>query len=253
MPMAVPTMPDSLIGVSKQRFLPYFCCRPWVQRKTPPKKPTSSPNTTTFSSRSMATSMASRIASIIVLRGMASDPRFLALSPEMRRHLGIDTFKHVAHRRLVAGVQRAVFLRLALGCDHAIQNLRLGLRMPLLRPDPAPDQVILQSNDRITERPGGRLLLWPIGGRIVRRRVGAGAIGHMLDQCGSEIPARPLCCPSGHRVHRKIVVSIDPQRRNAETQSPRRKSACPAAGDALEGRNRPLIVDDIQDDWRLVC
>jgi hypothetical protein len=37
MPMAVPRMPDSLIGVSKQRVLPYFAWSPWVQRKTPPK------------------------------------------------------------------------------------------------------------------------------------------------------------------------------------------------------------------------
>ena len=37
MPIAVPTMPSSLIGASKQRLDPYFCCRPWVQRKTPPK------------------------------------------------------------------------------------------------------------------------------------------------------------------------------------------------------------------------
>ena len=37
MPIAVPTMPSSLIGASKQRLLPYFCCKPCVQRKTPPK------------------------------------------------------------------------------------------------------------------------------------------------------------------------------------------------------------------------
>jgi len=37
MPIAAPTMPASLIGASKQRVLPYFCWRPAVQRKTPPK------------------------------------------------------------------------------------------------------------------------------------------------------------------------------------------------------------------------
>ena len=50
--------------------LAVFLLQPCVQRKTPPKKPTSSPKTTTFSSRPIITSMASRIASIIVLRGM---------------------------------------------------------------------------------------------------------------------------------------------------------------------------------------
>jgi hypothetical protein len=37
MPTAAPTIPSSLIGVSKQRVLPYFACRPCVARKTPPK------------------------------------------------------------------------------------------------------------------------------------------------------------------------------------------------------------------------
>ena len=37
MPIAVPTMPLSLIGVSKHRDGPNFCCSPWVQRNTPPK------------------------------------------------------------------------------------------------------------------------------------------------------------------------------------------------------------------------
>ena len=37
MPIAVPTMPDSLIGASKHRVLPYFACRPCVARNTPPK------------------------------------------------------------------------------------------------------------------------------------------------------------------------------------------------------------------------
>ena len=37
MPIAVPTMPSSLIGASKQRLVPYFCWSPAVQRKTPPK------------------------------------------------------------------------------------------------------------------------------------------------------------------------------------------------------------------------
>jgi hypothetical protein len=74
MPTAAPTMPSSLIGASKQRLLPYFAWRPCVARKTPPKNPTSSPKTTTLSSRAIITSMASRIASIMVLRGIAQTP-----------------------------------------------------------------------------------------------------------------------------------------------------------------------------------
>ena len=36
------------------------------------------------------------------------DPRLLALAPQMRRHLFVDALEHVAHRRLAAGMQRAV-------------------------------------------------------------------------------------------------------------------------------------------------
>ena len=36
MPTATPTMPDSEIGVSKQRDGPYLRCSPSVQRNTPP-------------------------------------------------------------------------------------------------------------------------------------------------------------------------------------------------------------------------
>jgi hypothetical protein len=37
MPTAAPTMPPSEIGASNTRDLPYFFCRPSVQRNTPPK------------------------------------------------------------------------------------------------------------------------------------------------------------------------------------------------------------------------
>ena len=154
MPTAAPTMPSSLIGVSKQRRVPYFACRPCVARNTPPKKPTSSPNTTTSSSRSIITSMASRIASIMVLRGMAQTPACLALPAQMRRHLRIDAFEHVAHRRSAAGVQRAVAFRFPLRRHDRVHDLRFRLPVAFLRPDAAQRQVVLQPDHRVTERPG---------------------------------------------------------------------------------------------------
>ena len=47
MPIAVPMMPASASGVSKQRSAPNSSCRPAVARNTPPNCPTSSPSTTT--------------------------------------------------------------------------------------------------------------------------------------------------------------------------------------------------------------
>src|SRR5438094_751903 len=47
-------MVDSASGVSNTRSAPNLFCRPSVMRKTPPRVPTSSPNTRTCSSRSHA-------------------------------------------------------------------------------------------------------------------------------------------------------------------------------------------------------
>ena len=50
-PMALPMIPASARGVSKQRSAPNSSCSPVVARNTPPKRPTSSPSTTTRESR----------------------------------------------------------------------------------------------------------------------------------------------------------------------------------------------------------
>src|SRR4051812_21660962 len=53
-PTAIPTMPASANGVSKQRFSPNSAVSPSVIRNTPPSAPTSSPNITTVSSACIA-------------------------------------------------------------------------------------------------------------------------------------------------------------------------------------------------------
>ena len=53
MPIAVPTIPSSESGVSKQRWAPNSSVSPSVARNTPPLGPTSSPNTSTVGSRRM--------------------------------------------------------------------------------------------------------------------------------------------------------------------------------------------------------
>src|SRR5690606_9511724 len=100
------------------------------------------------------TSMASRMASIIVIRAMALHPRLLALAAQMRRHLGIDALEDVPRGRLRTGMERAEALRFLLGGDHRIEDLGLGLFVPFLRPDALHDKVVLQADDRIPERPG---------------------------------------------------------------------------------------------------
>jgi hypothetical protein len=80
----------------------------------------------------------------------------------------------------------------------------------------------------------------------------AHAISHVFDQRRTEIAPRPLDRPFGDGIDREVVVAVDPQRRHAETQATRREGSRAAAGDALEGRDRPLIVDDVEYDRRLV-
>src|SRR5439155_9574338 len=62
-PIAVPRIPASASGVSTQRSGPNLSRKPAVARKTPPARPTSSPNTSTSESRSSSTWNPSLIAS----------------------------------------------------------------------------------------------------------------------------------------------------------------------------------------------
>src|SRR5690625_153118 len=101
----------------------------------------------------METSMAERIASIMDMRAI-SEARLLALAPQMRRHGGIDPFEHVTGRGLAAGMHGAAAFSLALGGDHLIHDFRFCLLLPLLRPGTDGDEVVLQPNDGISQRPG---------------------------------------------------------------------------------------------------
>src|SRR5690242_16128465 len=64
-PTALPRIPASASGVSKQRSGPNVSRSPAVARKTPPARPTSSPSTITDGSRPSSTWNASLIASTI--------------------------------------------------------------------------------------------------------------------------------------------------------------------------------------------
>src|SRR5215470_8082205 len=121
MPIAVPMMPPSAIGVSSTRCSPYLRCRPSVTRNTPPKKPTSSPRITTRGSRPSITSIAEFSACTMFMRAMRSalvrarrravrvlrllgtrpralpleqHPHLLALALQIRRHVAEHVVEH---------------------------------------------------------------------------------------------------------------------------------------------------------------
>ncbi|MNE22513.1 hypothetical protein D3C80_1157290 [compost metagenome] len=149
-------------------------------------------------------------------------------------------------------MQRAVAFRLALRFKHFIGDFRLRLPVPFLRPDAAQDEMFLQSQNRITQRPGIGFRLGAIGTRIVRGGMGADAIGHIFDQRRAEIAACPFHRPARHGINGEIIIAVDPECGNAEAQPACRKGAGTTARNALKGGNGPLIVDDIENDRGLV-
>src|ERR671930_2553926 len=96
-PTAPPMIPASANGVSTQRSGPKRSRRPAVARKTPPARPTSSPSTMTFSSRSISVWSASLTASTSVLLGIGV-PRD-ELGVRVRKGLGCgDAHPHGLER-----------------------------------------------------------------------------------------------------------------------------------------------------------
>src|SRR3954453_8443762 len=191
MPTATPTMPSSLIGVSKQRFAPKRCCSPCVQRNTPPNQPTSSPNTTTRSSRSIATACASRIASIIVIDGMSvSSP--LALLAKVPWRDGENVLEH--RRRTGDGptLDRTVRLRLLERVVDLRFDLADQLSVSFLVPGAAHDEMLLEPLDRITERPRLRRTLRAIALRVVGRRVRPRPVRDPFDEGWTTVHAGAL-------------------------------------------------------------
>ena len=190
------------------------------------------------------------IASTIDMRGMALNSELLALLAQVARRLLIDLLEHRRRARLRPVVQRAVTFGLLGGVEDLCVDLGLHLPVALLAPGADADEVGLEPLDRIAERPGGPFVLGAIFGRIVRGRMGARAVGHPFDEGRAQIGARTLSRPERGRVDRKIIVAVDSQRRNAEAVGASGESGALAASDALIGRDRPLVVDDIEYDWR---
>src|SRR5690606_28130367 len=86
-PIAVPAMPDSARGVSKQRSSPNCWLKPSVIRKTPPSVPTSSPKTTTMSSADISSARAALSAAARVREDFSFVmPMLLMLSYLRREH-----------------------------------------------------------------------------------------------------------------------------------------------------------------------
>src|SRR5262249_8033014 len=111
---------------------------------------------------------------------------------------------------------------------------------------------LLEARDRVSERPGAVFLLGAVAGRVIARRMSRGAIGHLLDEGGPGALAPALRRPLGDRVDGEEVVAIDADARNAIARPTLREGAVLAAGESLEGGDRPLVVNQVEDHRRLV-
>src|SRR5689334_799055 len=166
-PTALPRIPASASGVSKQRFAPNRSRSPAVARKTPPARPTSSPITITESSRASSTWNASFTASTI--ESSAKDPlQLLPVEPQRGRRIDVRVLEHEC------GIGRRFGLGGRDPRPHRVERLVANRLGELVVEDARASQVALVAPDALA-----RLLLRDaievdVRTRIVRRRVRRG-------------------------------------------------------------------------------
>src|SRR6185312_9398799 len=176
----------------------------------------------------------------------------LPLARQMRRHLVEDILEHGGRVERRPLGERAEARRLFPTGDDVRLELLLEGRVALLRPLAEADQVLLETGDGIAERPGRPLLLRPVARRIVAGRVCARPVCNVLEQRRPAALARALRRPSRDGVNREKIVAVDTYAGDAVSRPILREGAPLTAGETLEGRDRPLIVDDVENHWRLI-
>src|SRR6187401_1040594 len=139
-PTAVPRMPASARGVSKQRSGPNRSRNPAVARKTPPARPTSSPITITDESRSSSTWRQSFTASTIE-RSAKCPSQLVQVGPERRGRIRVRICKKERN------VGRRLCLRRLDALAHCVRRLRLDRRGEIVVQDPRPPQVTREAPD----------------------------------------------------------------------------------------------------------
>src|SRR5262245_59654548 len=142
-PTAEPRIPASASGVSTQRSGPKRSRSPAVARKTPPARPTSSPITNTFSSRSSSTWNASLSASTSVSSATEHPTQLGEVGVERRRRVG----------ERVREEQLRVRGRFRLGgrdaVPHQLQRVGTHRFRGLVGEQPEPPQVGLVAPDAL--------------------------------------------------------------------------------------------------------
>src|SRR4029077_11687748 len=185
-------------------------------------------------------------------RRVPQGAQFLALAREVRWHLLEHVLEHRERVERRAAGKRAERLRfLPAGGDVRLELL-LELGMALLGPFAEGDQVLLEAADRIPEGPRAPLLLRTVAGGIIAGGMRRGAVGHVFVEGRAAALARALSRPLRHRVHGEEIVAVDTHAGNTVAGAALRKGPLLPAGESLEGGDRPLVVDQVQDHRRPV-
>src|SRR6266568_5650626 len=241
------------------RSAPNSCSSPCVARKTPPKRPTSSPSTTTSGSRRISTRSASFTAWITFITGIGPsrvrvarvcDPRvrrdrlaqLLELLPLLPERLGVDLLEQALHRRLRRVRLRLYDRPLDLGA-HLVAEPRV-LR---LVERPAGREVAPRPEDRVLLLPRLHQLRRPVHARVVGGGVAIHPVGDALDE-RRPLPRRgPRPRAPDHRVHREEIVPVHPLAPHPvgdRLLRDRLRARLPLARDA----DRPAVVPTEEDD-----
>src|SRR5580765_6825008 len=142
-PTALPRIPASASGVSKQRSGPNVSRSPAVARKTPPARPTSSPSTITVGSRSSSTWNASLIASTMLSSAKGS-PQLIEIRSKRSRRIDVGMLEQERD------VRRRLGLRRGDPCAHCFCCLGANRLGEVVVEDPRAAQVALEAPDALT-------------------------------------------------------------------------------------------------------
>src|SRR5437773_377902 len=108
----------------------------------------------------------------------------------MRRHVLVNVLKHRGRIKSRALRQGAVFHRLLPTCGDVSLELLLQCSMAILGPFAESNQMLLQTYDGITQRPGLPFVLRTVPRRVITRGMCRCAVGDMLDESGTAAHSR---------------------------------------------------------------
>src|SRR5471032_1452032 len=190
--------------------------------------------------------------SILVLWSFMSDPQLLTLALQVLRHLFVDVFEHGRGAWRLAAGESAVLLGFFLCGDYF--GFQFGADGAVFLFGPLADfhQVLLEARNRVAQREVAPVVGRAVLRRIIGGRVRAGAVGDPFDHGRAEVAARAFGGPGRGGIDRDEIVAINPQRGNAAADATTGERGGFTTGNCLEGRNRPLVVDHVQDHWRPV-